>query len=284
MDGGVAAGGRPQHCIGVGDVAGHDFDAERRQRCGVRRLAGQCPHRIAPLDQQLADVGAGQPGGSRDQDRLRHVDALDRAVGDGRVDLIGAVGDDRRAFPEHVQRVDEAVQSHGVGAGESELDDLCRGEDLAQPPVELVVDGVVIGREEIEELHGQPLLVGQVRSTGGDQARDVLVGDGVVLPRLHAGLALAQLGAADAQELEDPSPQQRLLAPGAACSVGHQDLRRLVGEDLQGDGRGVGAVGHSLFDDPPWLRRQLLQRNRLNSRHATPRLSPASAGVNSLVR
>ena len=143
-------------------------------------------------------------------------------------------------------------------------------------PVELVVDGMVVGREEVEELDGQPLLFGQLRAPGSDEARDVLVGDGVVLPRLHAGLALAQLGAADPQELEDPAPEEGLLPPGAACRVGHEDLRRLVGEDLQWDRRGIRAVRHPLLDDPPRLRRQLLQRNRLDSRHAHP---PALAGM-----
>ena len=38
-------------------------------------LPGQRPHRVAPLDQQLADVGAGQTGGSRHQDGLGHVEA-----------------------------------------------------------------------------------------------------------------------------------------------------------------------------------------------------------------
>ena len=64
----------------------------------------------------------------------------------------GLVGDDRRARPEDVEGVDEAVQAHGVGAGEAELDDLGGGEDLAELPVDLVVDGVVVGREQVEEL------------------------------------------------------------------------------------------------------------------------------------
>jgi hypothetical protein len=63
---------------------------------------------------------------------------------------------------EDVQGVDEAMKSHGVGAGKSELDDLSRGEHFAKFPVEVVVDGMVVGREEIEEGHGQPLLFGEV--------------------------------------------------------------------------------------------------------------------------
>jgi len=36
------------------------------------------------------------------------------------------------------------MQSHRRGAGESEFDDLRRGEVFTQPPVELIVDQVVI--------------------------------------------------------------------------------------------------------------------------------------------
>ena len=89
------------------------------------------------------------------------------AVGVGGVDLVRAVGDHRRARAEDVEGVDEAVQTHGVGAGEAELDDLGRGEDLAEFPVDVVVDGVVVGREQVEELDGQALLLGQLRASGG---------------------------------------------------------------------------------------------------------------------
>ena len=94
-----------------------------------------------------------------------------RARGMARVDLVGAVGDDRLARAEHVERVDEAVQAHGVRTGEPELDDLRRREVLAELPVELVVDGVVVGREQVEELHGQPLLLGQVAAYPGRSGR-----------------------------------------------------------------------------------------------------------------
>ena len=53
------------------------------------------------------------------------------------------------------------MQPHGVGAGEPELDDLRRRELLTHAPVDLVVDGAVVGREEVEERRGQALLVGQ---------------------------------------------------------------------------------------------------------------------------
>ena len=46
---------------------------------------------------------------------------------------------------------------------------------------------------------------------GRHEAGHVLVGDGVVLARLHARLALAQLRAADADELEDAAAEQALL-------------------------------------------------------------------------
>ena len=49
--------------------------------------------------------------------------------------------------------------------------------------------------------------------TGRDQAGHVLVGDGVVLARLHAGLALAQLGAADADQLEDAAARAGVCWP-----------------------------------------------------------------------
>ena len=102
------------------------------------------------------------------------------------------------------------------------------------------------------------------------QAGHVLVGDGVVLAGLHAGLALAQLGAPDPDELEDPPSEQALLAPGGAGHAGLDDLGRPVGEDLQGDRGGVGAVGHPLLDDPPRLVGQLVHRNRLDAWHTLP--------------
>ena len=112
-----------------------------------------------------------------------------------RVDLVGAVGDHGLARAVQVQRVQEAVQSHGVGTGEPQLHDLRRGEELAELAIGLVVDGVVVGREEVEELHGQPLLLRQVAAVArSDEAGDILVRDGVVLPRLAAGLALARAG------------------------------------------------------------------------------------------
>ena len=131
--------------------------------CGVGGLPGQRPHGVAPLDQQLADVGAGQPGGSRDQDGLAHEAA--RTEGSSIAEstwsaLYLITGSD---CAEHVERVDEAVQAHRVRAGEPELDDLGRREVLAQPPVDLVVDGVVIGRQQVEELDGQALLLVELR-------------------------------------------------------------------------------------------------------------------------
>ena len=52
-----------------------------------------------------------------------------------------------------------------------ELDDLRRREDLAQLAVDLVVDGVVVGREQVEELDGQALLLGQAPSRPGRAGR-----------------------------------------------------------------------------------------------------------------
>jgi 3-oxoacyl-[acyl-carrier protein] reductase len=190
---------------------------------------------------------------------------------DGRVDLIRAERDDRGALSEYVERMDEAVQAHGAGTGKAQLDDLRGREVLAEPPVDLVIDGVVIGREEIEELDGQPLLLVEVAPARSDEAGHVLVGDGVVLPRLHAGLALAQLGAPDPQQLEDPATEQGSLTHDLARRVGHQNLLRLVRKDLERDGRRIQALLDPLFDDPARLWRHLVQRNRLDPGHVTPR-------------
>ncbi len=70
VDGGIAARGCPQHGLGVRHVTGHHLDAERRQRRGVGGLPSQRPDAVAPLHQELADVGAGEPGGARHQDGL----------------------------------------------------------------------------------------------------------------------------------------------------------------------------------------------------------------------
>ena len=143
---------------------------------------------------------------------------------------------------------------------------------LPELAVDLVVDGVVVGREQVEELHGQALLLGQLRAARGDQAGHVLVGDRVVLAGLHARLALAQLGAADPDQLDDPRSEEALLPHDAPRRVGHQDLRRLVGEDLERDRRGVGAVGHALLDDPSRLVGELVQRDRFYPGHGIPTL------------
>ena len=59
-----------------------DLDAQADQRLGVGVGPGQRPHVVAPLDQQLADVGAGQSGGAGDEDRLAHAEACcERVVG-----------------------------------------------------------------------------------------------------------------------------------------------------------------------------------------------------------
>ena len=45
------------------------------ERSGVGPGPGQGPDVVAPLDEELADVGAGQPGGAGDEDRLAHAGA-----------------------------------------------------------------------------------------------------------------------------------------------------------------------------------------------------------------
>ena len=72
VDGGIAARRCPQHRLGVGHVAGHHLDAERGEWRGIRRLPSQGTDTVAPLHQELADVGAGQPRGARHQDGLVH--------------------------------------------------------------------------------------------------------------------------------------------------------------------------------------------------------------------
>ena len=205
-----------QHVVGVGDVPGDDLDPQVDERTGVGPVPGQGPDGVAPLEQELADVGPGQPGGAGDEDGLAHPSGCPTSAVSaiGRVHLVRVEGDDRGVGPEGVERVDEPVGAHGGGAGEAQLDDLGRGEDLAESAVGLVVDGVVVGRQEVEELDGQPLLVGEVRRRRANQAGHVLVGDRVVLAGLHAGLALAQLGAPDPDELEDPSTEEA-VAPQA---------------------------------------------------------------------
>ncbi len=79
VDGGVGTGGGPADVVGIGDVAGHDLDPQGDKGRGVGCRAGQGPDTVAPLDQELADVGAGQPGGAGDEDRLAHAGACSAA-------------------------------------------------------------------------------------------------------------------------------------------------------------------------------------------------------------
>lgn len=73
------------------------------------------------------------------------------------------------------------MQPHRRGARESEFDDLRRGEVFSQPPVEFVVDQVVIAGQPVEELNGHLLLRCQSVVVRGQQTRNVVVGDRVVL-------------------------------------------------------------------------------------------------------
>ena len=129
---------------------------------------------------------------------------------------------------------------------------------------------MVIGGKQVEKLNGQAFLLTQIRAARGYQARDVLIGYGVVLARLHARLAFAELSASDPDQLENPSSEEGLLSPGSARRVGHENLLGAVGEDLKRDRGGVGAVCDALFDYLSRLRRELVQRNRFDPRHSTP--------------
>ena len=95
VDGRVAAGGAPEDVVGVGDVAGHDLDPQVGQRSGVGSGPGQGPDVVAPLDEELADVGAGQSGGAGDEDRLDSCRSLLRRRRECGVDLAR----DRRGSP-----------------------------------------------------------------------------------------------------------------------------------------------------------------------------------------
>ncbi len=69
------AGGRPADVVGIGDVTGDDLDPQGGERIGVGAGAGQGADVVAAFDQELADVGARQSGGSGDEDRLAHAGA-----------------------------------------------------------------------------------------------------------------------------------------------------------------------------------------------------------------
>ena len=71
------------------------------------------------------------------------------------------------------------------------------------------------------KLDRQPFLRVEVAAVVAEQADDVVVGDGVVLARLHARLALAELRAADAQQLEDPAAEQACRSPRASRFASH---------------------------------------------------------------
>ena len=75
VDDRLAAGCRPEHVVGVGDVTGHEFHAHRDQRVGVGSGAGEGPHVVASLDQQLAHVGARQTGRAGHENGLGHAPA-----------------------------------------------------------------------------------------------------------------------------------------------------------------------------------------------------------------
>ena len=133
----------------------------------------------------------------------------------------------------------------------AELDDLGGGEDLGQLAVEVGVDRVVVGGEQVEEPDRHPLLGVEVEPVVADEAGDVLVGDGVVLAGLHARLALAELGTADPQQLEDAPAEQGAGAAGEALVVGGLEQGGAVGEDLQRDRCRVQALAHPTLDDRP---------------------------------
>ena len=101
-----------------------------------------------------------------------------------------------------------------------------------------------------------------------EQAGDVLVGDRVVLARLHARLALAELRAADAQELEDATTEQR-AAPAQTTGVVHREqVTGAVGEELERDRRGVEPFLAAALDHGTGDGRELVHGDGFDDRHA----------------
>ena len=75
VDSGVGSRCGASDVVCCGDIAGHDLGAQCNEGLGVSRRTGEGAHRVAPLDQQLADVGPGQAGRSGDKDGLGHVES-----------------------------------------------------------------------------------------------------------------------------------------------------------------------------------------------------------------
>ena len=163
--------GGPPDIVGVGDVAGDDLDPQGDERVGVGAGAGQGPHGVAALDQELADVGAGQPGGAGDEDRLAHAGGLLGDVGVGGVDLVGVVGDHRWAVPKTSRVWMKRCRPMALAQVKPSSMIWAAVKTCAELPVDLVVDGVVVGREQVEELHRQTLLLGQRRTRPGRPGR-----------------------------------------------------------------------------------------------------------------
>src|SRR6201987_3963245 len=222
-----------QHCIGE-RLDTRSSDRSNRARTGSGTTGAMTttkvpnlPHRNAILRIRRSLVRAIECRATGPSCSVSKTDSSPR-----RIDLVGGVGDNRRRLAVDVEGVDEAVQSHHPRAGEPELDDLCGTEMLAQPLVELVVHRVMISGEQVDELDGHLLLRRQRAVARGEQARDILVVDRVMLARLATGFAFAELGAANAQELQDPAAEQ---GAGTELGPGHVDLFELgaaIREDL----------------------------------------------------
>ncbi len=75
VDGGVCPRCSPPDVVGGGDVAGHDLGTQGDEGLRVSRRAGEGAHPVAPLHQELADVGTGQAGRAGDEDGLAHVES-----------------------------------------------------------------------------------------------------------------------------------------------------------------------------------------------------------------
>ena len=87
------------------------------------------------------------------------------------------------------------------------------------------------------------------------------------LRELHARLALAELGAADADQLQDPTAEERAVAAEAPGLVHREQLAGVIGEDLQRDRRRVQPLLATAFDDHAGHGRQLVGGDRFEDRH-----------------
>ena len=168
------------------------------------------------------------------------------------------------------------VTTEVLRAGVEDLDDLGRGEHLGEPTERVVVDRVVVVGEHLEEAQRAVLTRGEVRGVELDEARDVVLGDRVVLARLPARHTRVDLRAVQTQQLhqswfEHPAPEG-----GLVLRVHRLQRDGAVRNDLERQRRRVHAVAETLVDDRLRLSRQLVVRDGLDPGHVVP---PGASGA-----